>query len=136
MVSTDEAEAIRQSALKYQWFHNRDWTQMADGASFPRDGAVQQRLVRGTAGNSRREGHPGDRLVRGDLDRRLRRLLLDPRRLRFVGEPSCQAEKCLLENRDQISYAAYDQMKRVTFFPTAELDQMRRSSSFARSWPT
>ena len=30
MASPIDTEAVRQSALQYQWFHNKDWTQMAE----------------------------------------------------------------------------------------------------------
>ena len=87
MASTYDTEAIRQSALQFQWFHNKDWTQMAED---------------------------GDPLV-----------IVEGKGIR-VTDSSGQTwiDACggyysvhVGYGRDEISYAAYDQLKRVTFFP-------------------
>ena len=88
MVSTDEAEAIRQSALKYQWFHNRDWTQMAE------------------------EGEPLV-IVEGKGIR-----VTDSSGETWIDVCGGYYSIHVGYGRDEISYAAYDQMKRVTFFPS------------------
>ncbi len=87
MASPIDTEAIRQSALQYQWFHNKDWTQMAE---------------------------TGDPLV-----------IVEGKGIRVTDSlGNTWIDACggyysvnVGYGRDEISYAAYEQLKQVTFFP-------------------
>ena len=87
MASTYDTEAIRQSALQYQWFHNKDWTQMAE------------------------EGDPLV-IVEGNGIR-----VTDSSGQTWIDACGGYYSVHVGYGRDEIAYAAYDQLKRVTFFP-------------------
>ena len=87
MAATHDTQAIRESSLRYQWMHNRDWTEMAEEGDPVV--MVEGKGVRVTDSTGRTwlDAHGGYTSV-------------------HVGY-----------GRDEISYAAYEQLKRVTFFP-------------------
>ena len=88
MALTEDTEAIRQSALQYQWFHNKDWTQMAE------------------------EGDPLV-IVEGNGIR-----VTDSLGQTWIDACGGYYSVHVGYGRHEISYAAYEQLKRVTFFPS------------------
>ena len=88
MVSTRDAQSIRDASLRYQWLHNRDWTEMAEG------------------------GGPT--------------VIMEGKGIRVTdAEGQTWIDACggyysvhVGYGRDEIAYAAYDQLKKVTFFPS------------------
>ena len=83
-----DTEAIRQSSLRYQWMHDRDWTQMAE------------------------EGGPTV-IVEGDGIR-----VTDSTGQTWIDASGGYQSVHVGYGRDEIAYAAYDQLKQVTFFPS------------------
>lgn len=86
-MSTTDTEAIRKAALQYQWFHNKDWTQMAETGEPIVVTEGEGIRVRDSSGQIWIDVCGGYYSVN-------------------VGY-----------GRDEISYAIYEQLKRVTFFP-------------------
>ena len=86
-MQTTETEAIRQAALKYQWFHNKDWTQMAENG---------EPLV----------------MIEGEGIR-----VTDSSGQTWVDVCGGYYSVNVGYGRHEISYAVYEQLKRVTFFP-------------------
>ncbi len=87
MVSSYDTEAIRQSSLQYQWMHNQDWTQMAE------------------------EGRPNV-MVEGHGLR-----VTDSTGKTWLDVNGGYLSVHVGYGRHEIAYAAYEQMKKITFFP-------------------
>ena len=87
MVETYDTQALRESSLRYQWMHNRDWTEMAEEGDPVVMVKGQGVRVTDSTGKTWLDAHGGYTSV-------------------HVGY-----------GRDEIAYAAYEQLKRVTFFP-------------------
>ena len=88
MVSTRDAQSIRDASLQYQWLHNKDWTEMAEG------------------------GGPTV-IVEGKGIR-----VTDAEGQTWIDACGGYYSVHVGYGRDEIAYAAYDQLKKVTFFPS------------------
>jgi adenosylmethionine-8-amino-7-oxononanoate aminotransferase len=88
MVETYDTDAIRRSALKYQWMHNKDWTQMGE------------------------EGDPPV-IVEGKGIR-----VTDSTGKTWIDASGGYYSIHVGYGREEIAYAAYEQMKRINFFPS------------------
>lgn len=87
MVSTRDAQSIKDASLKHQWLHNRDWTELAE------------------------TGGPTI-IVEGDGIR-----VTDIEGETWIDACSGYYSVHVGYGRDEIAYAAYEQLKKVTFFP-------------------
>jgi adenosylmethionine-8-amino-7-oxononanoate aminotransferase len=87
MVESYDTEAIRQSSLQYQWMHNQDWTQMAE------------------------EGRPNV-MVEGHGLR-----VTDSTGKTWLDVNGGYLSVHVGYGRHEIAYAAYEQLKKITFFP-------------------
>lgn len=87
MVSNRSAQSIRDTSLQYQWLHNRDWTELAE------------------------TGGPTV-IVEGDGIR-----VKDIEGQTWIDVCGGYYSVHVGYGRDEIAYAAYEQLKKVTFFP-------------------
>ena len=87
MVSAYDTEELRHSSLRYQWMHNADWTQMAE------------------------EGDPIV-MVEGKGIR-----VTDSTGKEWIDVHGGYTSVHVGYGRDEIAYAAYEQMKHLTYFP-------------------
>ena len=88
MVTTYDTETIRQASLSYQWMHNADWTQMAE---------TGEPIV----------------MVRGEGIR-----VTDSEGREWLDAHGGYTSVHLGYGREEIAEAAYDQLMKVTFFPS------------------
>ena len=88
MVTTYDTEAIRQASLRYQWMHNADWTEMAE---------TGEPIV----------------MVKGEGVR-----VTDSTGRTWLDAHGGYTSVHLGYGREEIAEAAYDQLMKVTFFPS------------------
>ena len=88
MVTTRDGQSIRDASLRYQWLHNKDWTETAEGGG--PTVIVEGKGIRVTD-------------VEGQT---------------WIDACGGYYSVHVGYGRDEIAYAAHDQLKRVTFFPS------------------
>ena len=88
MVSTSDARSIKDASLRYQWLHNKDWTELAE------------------------VGGPTV-IMEGDGVR-----VTDSEGQTWIDACGGYYSVHVGYGRDEIAYAAYEQLKKVTFFPS------------------
>ena len=88
MVATHDTDAIRQASLKYQWMHNADWTEMAE---------TGEPIV----------------MVKGEGVR-----VTDSTGRTWLDAHGGYTSVHLGYGREEIADAAFDQLMKVTFFPS------------------
>ena len=88
MVSTSDARSIKDASLRYQWLHNKDWTELAE------------------------VGGPTV-IMKGDGVR-----VTDSEGQTWIDACGGYYSVHVGYGRDEIAYAAYEQLKKVTFFPS------------------
>ena len=102
MVAESTAEALRRSSTRYLWMHNRDWIQMAE------------------------EGDPMI-AVEGDGVR-----IIDSEGNSWIDVNGGYNSVNVGYGRQEIADAAYEQMNRLAYFPTAR--RRSRPRCWLRSW--